>query len=93
MTSADDEPPLKNTWAHAARVLHHASQIDPCELAILHALQEVRAQFKFPRPPFRPRSRRQTASVCSGGSAVLPDACASARRLIIAPAGVGYKST
>jgi hypothetical protein len=59
----DDKSTLHNVGAMTAGVLEHAAQVNLVEGTIHHALQQVGAQFKFPRPPCGPLDGRQSSSL------------------------------
>ena len=60
MPRLEDPPPRLLFRANPRRSSVHAAELDFVEVAIGHALEKVRAEFKLPFQPLRPRRHRRS---------------------------------
>lgn len=65
MASVDGEATVNDVRMISGGVFKHLTQIHFVEVSVFHALQEMRAQLKFPGPPLRPLALSQNPS-CVG---------------------------
>jgi len=62
----DHEPTLEEVGSVPAGVLEHDSEIDLAEVAVLHALLDVRRELDLPLPPIGPaQDSDRTMAACS----------------------------
>jgi hypothetical protein len=62
VTGFDHETIFHDVWARGLGVLEHPAEVYFVEATILHAFEQMGAQFELPLPPLRPLVSRQTTS-------------------------------
>lgn len=91
MTRIDDKTIFHDVCTITARMLEHAPEIHCIEIAILHALEDMRAQLELPRPPLWPLMRCDDSSDRRIRLQLRLDIALQPRRFMIAPGVVGCK--